>query len=117
MVTASPPGAAADIISAALCTVQVPLSVEKPCVLPLLKSALRSTSLGPLVLPGCGSSGAPVWSRHQLSFWLTRPISPNGSPLRAGSAPVSAARVRSAPAPRDRSYRDRKSVGEGKRVD
>ena len=58
-----------------------------------------------------GSSGAPVWSCHQLSFWLTRPISPYGSPFRRGSAPVSAARVRSAPAPRDRSYRNCCSAG------
>jgi hypothetical protein len=66
------------------------------------------------MLPACGSVGLPVcccqrpWSRC-----VTSPVSPFGSPFRAGSTevPSSVARVGSAPCAFESAYRNSKSAG------
>src|SRR5262249_24650673 len=100
------PSEAAATRIAPPCTSHTPLSTANEFFLPSLKSAERRTSrLPPGTLPGCGSVGPPVWSCHSpWSFWVTRPSSPFGSPLRggkSGSVVVSYERVGSAPCDRD----------------
>src|SRR5829696_6457563 len=113
---ASLPSDAAETLSAPPETSKTPLSTAKPCIRPSFMLAVRRTSrLPPGMFPACGSAGAPVCFCHSpLSFCVTRPISPFGSPLRATFAAslfLSSARVGSAPCAFESTYRNSNRPG------
>src|ERR1041384_5757813 len=114
--TASPPGVDGAAWYALFATENVPTCGEKPEAVPPLKFAERKTSRCAVPLPACGSDGPPCWSAQAASCCSTRPSSPFGSPLRAGSLLVSAARVGSAPSDFDSAYRKSISCGCSERL-